>query len=146
MGTRFLKEALGSSGQSFRDSIRSGFKFGVLTATLFSVGVTVQRLLLGPDAFARFGMSWSQVVIVYYGTFTLGGCAYGALLPLRPRHVWAAPMSGVLFLSPMYLGFAVVMNKIFDSLEIAILVGVMLSIFGGVVLGLFWWDEDKVQR
>ena len=146
MTTGLGKTDLRGGSQSFRDSVRSGLKLGLITASLFSLVVTVQRLLLGPDAFSRFGMSWSQIVAVYYAAFSLGGCGYGALLPLRRRHSWAAAMSGVFFISPMYLGLAVVMNRMFGSLQIALAVGAMLSLFGGTVLGLFWWDDDRQQE
>jgi hypothetical protein len=132
--------------QSSRASIRSGLKLGLITATLFSLAVTVQRLLLGPGAFAHLEMSWGQIVAVYYAAFSLGGCGYGALLPLRQRHSWAAAMSGVVFISPMYLGLALLMNRMFGSLQIALIVGALLSIVGGAVLGVFWWDDDRQQE
>jgi hypothetical protein len=145
VSTELGSAAPSGSRQSVWDSIRSGLKFGVITATLFSFAVTVQRLLLGPGAFTRFGITWATIVAVYYVAFSLGGCAYGALLPLRRRHSWAAAMLGVLFISPMYVGFAVLMNRMFSSLEVALIFGAMVSTFGGIILGLFWWDDDREQ-
>jgi len=129
----------------FRDSLRSGLRSGLALATLFSLLVTVERLLLGPGAFARVGMPWEELVTLYFVTFSLGGLAYGALLPLRrPGGLDLAAMaSGVLFVTPMYLGCAVLMSPLFPSVQVALGVGAFVAFFVGIPVGLTRWDNDK---
>jgi len=131
-----------------RKSIRSGLRYGLTLATLFSLVVTVQRVLLGPGAFVRYGLRWEELVTLYYVAFSLGGVAYGALLPLRrvPGFDLAAMMSGVVFVAPMYLGAAVLMWPLFQSPQLAVTVGVFVAFFVGVPLGLYWWDNDRERE
>jgi len=134
--------------KDLRKSIRSGLRTGLVLATLFSVLVTVQRMLMGAAAFARLGIRWEEVVALYYVAFSLGGSAYGALLPLRRARAFdlAAMTSGVLFVAPMYLGAAVLMSRLFPSLRVAVTGGIVAALFVGVPLGLFWWDTDRERE
>ena len=134
--------------EHLRKSIRSGLRNGLVLATLFSVVLTAQRVLLGSAAFPRLGMRWEELVALYYVAFSLGGSGYGALLPLRRARSFdlAAMTSGVFFVAPMYLGAAVLMSRLFPSLQVAVTIGMVAAFFLGVPLGLFWWDTDRERE
>ena len=72
----------------------------------FSLVVAVQRVLLGPHASVRLGMSWTEIVAIYYVGLALGGCAYGALRPLS-QYLPVAILSGVLLVLPVCLSLGV---------------------------------------
>ena len=133
--------------QDFRRSIRSGLRTALVFATLCSFGVIVRRVVEGPEAFARVGIRWEGLVVLYYVAFSLGGSAYGALLPLRRAlgFDFAAIMSGIIFVAPLYLGAAVLVSPLFSSLQTALTFGLFCALFVGIPLGLYWWDTDREQ-
>ena len=139
-----MPEAVGAAA-GFRDGIKSGVRYGLKLATLFSLIATVERVLLGPRAFANLGMGWIEIVILYYVAFALGGCGYGALLPLRR---WegldpAAMMSGVLLVAPGYFGFALLLAPQFGSIPSAFGTAGFVTLLVGPVAGLWRWDYDR---
>ena len=133
-------------GPTYAESIRLGLRSGLIVATFFSLVVTVQRLLLGPNAFARLGMTWAAIVALYYVAFCLGGCAYGALLPLKPKNLLAAMMSGVLLVLPVYLGFGVfiglALNKA-PTLGVALTAGAVAAVLVGIPVGLRDFGSER---
>ncbi|SRR5712692_3707354 len=120
---------------------------GAFMATLFSLGVTAIRIVVGGAAFERLGASWLMIVGIYYAGLSLGGCAYGALLPLR-RFALGAILLGFLLMFPMYAAFAVILGLSFQrvpSVQVALVIGVILSAFVGGAVGLSVWSEDRAK-
>jgi hypothetical protein len=118
-------------------------------ATAFSLVVAVQRVLVGPHAFLRLGMSWIEIVAIYYVGLSLGGCAYGALRPLSRRYLPIAMLSGVLLVLPVCLALGVFLglgiNKT-DNVEVAVTLGAAAAFCIGLPLGIMNWTDEQAQR
>jgi len=130
-----------------RENVLLGLRIGLTIATGFSVWVVILRLMFGPGVFDRFGVRWGVIVTVYYAALSLGGCAYGALLPLK-RSPLGAMLLGFLLLCPMYLGIAVVLGLTqhrVPSLSAALVDGLVLGGVGGSILGLWIWFDERNQ-
>jgi hypothetical protein len=116
-------------------------------ATVFSLVVAVQRVLLGPHAFVRLGMSWTEIVAIYYVGLALGGCAYGALRPLS-QYLPVAMLSGVLLVLPVCLSLGVFLglglNKT-DDVEVAVTLGAAAAFLIGAPLGIMNWTDEQAQ-
>jgi hypothetical protein len=122
-----------------RANVRAGLRTGLFIATGFSAWATVLRLVVGPGAFERFGVTWGEVVAVYYLAFLAGGSVYGALLPLR-RHPAGAVVLGFSLMCPMYLGAAVLFHVTQNesgSWREDLGLAVLLGIIAGIILGIW---------
>lgn len=139
--------ALGSDRIFSKVNILSGLKLGLGIATFFSLWVLIVRLLLGAGGFERYGIGWVEVVAVYYLGLSLGGCAYGALLPLR-RFALGSALLGFLLVLPMYLGISVALGLALEAdrpLKADLVVGTVLAAFVGSVFGLWEWIDHKKE-
>jgi len=117
-------------------------------ATAFSLPVMVIWMVVGSTAFERLGASWFAIVGVYYVALPLGGCAYGALLPLK-RFALGAMLLGFVLVLPMYAAFAVILGLSLNrlpSIQVALIIGVILSAFVGGAVGLSEWNDERVDR
>lgn len=126
-------------------NVRRGLRMGLALATLFSAGVAVLHLTLGAQAFERFGIGWLTIIAAYYAALPLGGCAYGALLPLKRRALGAMLLGFVLVL-PIYACLSVLLGLILKrvpSLQVGLLIGLILAAFVGGGLGLSLWMDDR---
>lgn len=127
-------------------NVRLGLRVGIGTATLFSAWVTMVRLAVGPHAFDHFGLTWSELVVLYYGSLLLGGWLYGLAEPLRKRSVWGAILQGMLLLLPFYtgatlaVGLAVDRDSGFATYTVA---GLLIGLIGGTAFGLRAWFKDQ---
>lgn len=125
-----------------------GLKVGLLLATVLSAWVTIVGLALGAHAFERIGLSWVQIVSLYYVALPLGGAASGAVEPLR-RYAWGAMLQGFLLVLPVYVGVVVsiglALGKV-PSVAVGVIIGLLLAAFGGSTLGLWIWIEDRQKE
>lgn len=122
-----------------------GLRIGLIIATVLSVWATIVRIALGPGAFERFGLSWAQIVSLYYVTLSLGGCAYGVVEPLR-RYALGAILQGLLLVLPAYVGISVAIGLMLDrspSVGSDVVLGAIIAIFVGSFVGLWIWIEEK---
>ena len=130
--------------QSSAATIREGLKIGLFVATCFSLFVVLGRLVLGPGAFQRFGISWVTIVAVYYATLSIGGLAFGGLSRYRLSPV-GAMARGILFMLPGYLVFTTLIGfgtgKL-PSSEVALWLALIIGVFAGSILGLWMWIDD----
>jgi hypothetical protein len=91
------------------------------------------------------GMTWLEIVILYYVAFCVGGVAYDALVPLRRKYIVAAMLSGVLFVMPAYLGFAVLIGVGLGNkgvpLDVVLTLGATTAFVVGIPVGLRDWGK-----
>jgi hypothetical protein len=117
-------------------------------ATVFSLVVALQRVILGPRAFVRLGMSWTEIVAIYYVGLALGGCAYGALRPLS-HYLPVAMLSGVLLVLPVCVALGVIiglgLNKA-DNVQDAVTLGAAAAFLVGLPLGIMYWTDEQAQK
>ncbi len=132
-----------------QENLRWGLRLGLIMATCFSVAVVIARVVIGPGALQRFGISWAAIIAVYYVALSLGGLAFGALLPLK-RHPLGAMVLGFLLVLPMYAALSVLMGlglKEIPSVRVGLIIGAILAaVVGGAVGISIWSDEQKEQR
>src|SRR2546426_11024828 len=123
-------------------TIREGLKIGLFIATCYSVVVLLSRLLLGPGAFHRFGISWLAIIAVYYVALPIGGLAFGALSPYRLNPV-GAMARGFLFVLPVYVAFTTLIGLGVGQLPVkaGLLLGLVIAAFAGSTLGLWIWID-----
>jgi len=109
--------------------------------------VLLSRLVLGPGAFRRFGISWLTIIAVYYLAFSIGGLAFGALSRYRLNPV-GAMARGFLFVLPVYVAFTTLIGLGVGQLPLkaGLLLGLVIAAFAGSTLGLWMWVDDTKGR
>ena len=124
-------------------NVRLGLRVGLGIATVYSAWVAFVRLALGPHAFDRFGLNWWQLVAIYYGGLSLGGWAYGLLVPLK-RHLWGALLQGIVLILPMYGGvmLAVGLSVPRSEFRTYMIASLIVALIVGAALGFSWWTDE----
>src|SRR5947199_9661830 len=128
-------------------AIREGVNIRLFIATCYSVIVLLSRLVLGPGAFRRFGISWLTIIAVYYLAFSIGGLAFGALSRYRLNPV-GAMARGFHFVLPVYVAFTTLIGLGVGQLPLkaGLLLGLVIAAFAGSTLGLWMWVHDTKGR
>lgn len=111
-----------------------GIKWGLMFASVLSLFVTAVYLFGGSAPFSAKGVTWAQVVLLYFAGGIVGGALVGLLLPLASTTTLGAGFVGWLASIPIGAGGAMLVSGPVWSSEHTFLTAFMS--LGGIATGI----------